>query len=322
MTVGYSSQKTILKINSGLCFTIFTVVLTALLILFMIILARWITIEKNIKNQFRSPSQDHKTLSPDRGFVPTFKNQEDLNKDISQMYHYHDCCYRENYCSLPGEILGKINYFKNKAKDAPNVVIFKNNNIIYCVFRSTKTKTEMKKDIEFNQIFGVHSGFRDIFNDIHPKIFTILNKNIDEDSKIIMFGHSLGGALIDLMSKMMISSYPNIWKKTLAFSSGAPRVFTPTRSDEFSSDKMIDNYYKIINDADVVNNLPSTVSSSEGFFRAGKKFFYKSFNNYSRIIRFNFVPETQLLDSHISCTYSENIWKMASKHFPCNLLSV
>lgn len=321
MTAGYSGPKTTLKISSGVCFTVFVVVLTALLILSMIVVARWITIEKNIKNQFRAPNQDHKSLSPDRGHVPKFAKSDELYRDISQMYHYHDCCYREDFCQLPGELLARISYSRNKSKESPNVVIFKKDDIVYCIFRSTKTKMEMKKDIDFSQVLGVHSGFRDIFNDVHPNVLRVINKHAEEGDKIILFGHSLGGALVDLTSKMIMTSYPSLWKRTLAFSSGAPRVFTPERSDEFSSDKMINNYYKIINDADVVNQLPSTVSSSEGLFRAGKKYFYKSFNNYSRIIRFNYVPETQLMDSHISLTYSENIWKMSDQKLPRNTLA-
>lgn len=304
-----STKTPTIRIQSGICYTFFAVVLSGLLILALVAISRYLTIEKHLKSQFRSPSQEYYSLSPDRGFIPLLDNQVQLNQDISQLYYYHDCCYRDNFQALPGTILKKIRYSKNKKTETPSVTIFKAENILFCIFRSTKTKTEMKKDVEMNQVVGMHSGIRDIYNDINQTLFDCIENNMD-CQKIVLFGHSLGGALVDITSNNMINLYPEMWKKTNAFSSGSPRVFTPERCDSFSNSKDIERYMKLVNEADMVNHLPVTVTVTGGLFRDGKKYFYKSFCNQSRIYRFNDVKETQILDSHISKTYSDNLWNL------------
>ena len=229
-----SGKGSTLRFQSGLCYTFFAVILSGLLILILVALSRYLTIEKHIKNQFRSPSQEYYSLSPDRGIVPRFQSQCELNKDISQIYYYHDCCYRGQFQSLPGQIVRKIQYSKNKQHETPSVVVFKNEGILYCIFRSTKTKVEMKKDVEMGQVGGMHAGIRDIYNDISPSVFDVIENEVSSEgdradacSRVILFGHSLGGALVDLVSYNMINQYPEIWSKTFAFSSGSPTFRWP-----------------------------------------------------------------------------------------------
>lgn len=307
-----------IKFNGGICFTFIVVCLASLLILSLVVISRWITIEMNIKNQFKMEILGDHSKSSNRNHIPTWNDEEKLNKDISQLYYYHDCCYREDYNSLPGKLECRIKYNNNKITDTPFITIFSTENegdkILYCIFRSTKTKTEMKRDVEFTQTNNIHDGFRKVYNDI---IVRFLNevKEVQSD-KIILFGHSLGGSIVDLVSSKLMSDYPEIWKKTFSFSSGSPRVYTPAYSDLMSKHKNIDRYVKIINEADMVNQLPATVTVLGGFFGSGTKYIYKSFFNEKRTIRFNEVIETQLLDSHISKTYSDFIWSMDSKELP------
>lgn len=298
-----------ISLKSGLCYTFFAVILSGLLILALVVLSRYLTIEKHLKNQFRSPSQEYYTVSPDRCITPAWTTQAEIHKDLSQVYYYHDCCYRNHFQALPGTLIKKIQYIKNKKNDSPSVTIFRVDDIVYCICRSTKTKWEMKKDVELFQISGIHAGFRDIYNDVSPTVFATLEAQADV-RRYIIFGHSLGGAIVDLISHNLIDKYPEIWSKTFAFSSGSPRVYTPELSDVFSFSLGIDRYIKLINEADMVNFLPVTVTVTGGLFRDGKKYFYKSFSNQTRIYRFNDVKETQILDSHVSKTYSDNLWNL------------
>ena len=315
-TVGYTASTTSYTINSGLCFTFFTVALAGLLILALIALAKWVTIEKHLKNQFRSPTQDFYSLSSNRDIVPTFSKQEEIGKDLAQMYYYHDCCYRNDFCGLPGTVVDKIQYTKNRNRDTPIVTIFKEGGVLYAVFRSTKTRIEMKKDTDMSQTHETHDGFRSIFNDVSTKFIASLKEHSRGCDKIVLFGHSLGGALVDLASDMMIHRYPRLWDKTFAISSGSPRVYTPDRMDEYSRLERINRYMKIVNEADMVNFLPVTVTVNGSLFRHGKKYFYKSFSNQSRIFRFNKVIQTQLMDSHISKTYADEVWETDGDMFP------
>lgn len=312
---------TTMQFSSGLCFTLFMVSIVSLLIITLCVIARFVTIEKQVKNQFKIPKVIHRCQSDNRGFIPLFRNQEELSADISQTYYYHDCCWRSNFIGLPGEIKDKIKYTANNQDDSPLVTIFKYDNILYCIYRSTKTKKEMMKDIEMSQMNEVHSGFRDIHNNTSSRVIASLNKHgMGDESdvdKIILFGHSLGGALVDLLSEDIIYRYPNLWNKMKVISSGSPRVFAPTRADEFSFMSEMDSYMKIENAADMVPSLPSTATTIEGILSTGKKFFYKSFSNKRRIHRFNFVKETQLVDSHLSSTYSDSLWNTPGLELPC-----
>lgn len=298
--------------NIGL--TILIVVSVSILVTILWALARAITIEKQVKNQFQLPQKYAKHHSPDRMAHPTFKDQDGLSSDLSQMYFYHDCIWRNSLVSLPGIIHNKIAYGKNSTKDPPICIVMEHDDILYIVFRSTKTTTEMMRDVDMSQVCDIHKGFRDIYNSISMDVIGSIKTHPKD--KVVIFGHSLGGALVDLLADELIRRYPEIWSKCQAISSGAPRVFSPNRADAFAYHANIYRYMKVINEADMVPFHPSTATTVEGMLSSGKKYFYKSFPNQKRIFRFNRVIETQVLDSHMSSTYSSAIWNTSPPEMP------
>jgi hypothetical protein len=300
--------------------TILIVVSVSILVTILWALARAITIEKQVKNQFQLPQKYAKHHSPDRLMMPTFTDQEGLPSDLSQMYFYHDCLWRNSIVSLPGKVIKKIAYRKNNAKDPPVCIIIEVDDIMYVLFRSTRTTVEMLRDIDMSQVCDIHKGFRDIYNSVSTDIIGCIKEHSKE--KVVIFGHSLGGALVDLLSDELIRRYSDVWQKCQAISSGAPRVFAPNRADSFAYHKDIDRYMKVINEADMVPFHPSTATTVEGLFSTGKKYFYKSFPNQKRIFRFNRVIETQVLDSHMSNTYSNAIWNTSHTELPVMYIDV
>jgi hypothetical protein len=287
-----------------------SIILITLIVMWVI--NQVITINKVVNNQFKLPRTGAKHHSPDRAIEPKFEHQSELPSDISQLYFYQDCVWRNTLTSIPGEITHKIHYRKNSKSDPPICISVNINNCTYILIRSTKTLQEKLKDIDVAQTNESHKGIRDIYNSINNDIINI----ITQYDKIVIFGHSLGGAIVDLLSYDLMNKHPNLWNKCKAISSGSPRVFSPCKSDSFSYHQSINNYTKIINEADVVPFHPSTATGVDGILSTGKKFFYKSFSNKRRIYRFNYVVETQALDSHMSSTYSNAIWNTSSYELP------
>jgi len=288
------------------------VIISSLLIISLWVLTRAITIEKLVRNQFQLPRNDAKHHAVDRNLSPKFENKEDLSSDLSQLYFYHDCVWRNSLVTLPHHITKKVHYRKNSSKDPPIGIFMVHENLTYLILRSTKTLPEKLKDIDIVQSMDSHKGIRDIYNSISLEIIDSLK----DCERVIIFGHSLGGALVDMLCYDLMHKYPEIWDRCISFSSGSPRVFSPSKSDSFSYHDNIHNYMKIINEADIVPFHPTTATGVDGILSTGKKYFYKSFSNKDRIYRFNYVMETQMLDSHLSSTYSRAIWHTPPNEFP------
>lgn len=316
MVIRKMSKETTMEFSRGMCFTLFVAVLVSLLIIVMCVVARVLTIERQVKNQFNMVKSDYRCRCESRGFIPRFKDQDNLPKDIAQMYYYHDSVWRNDRCAIPGEIVSTIHYKENSPDSPPSVLSFTESGILYVICRSTKTRPEMMRDVEMDQVGGIHSGIRNIYNNIQPELIQIIKEKSPMVNQVILFGHSLGAALVDMLVEEISHRYPNIWNKTKAFSSGGPRIFEPTKCDEFSFSKGIDRFIKIINEADMVPSMPSTATTVDGILSSGKKYFYKSFSNKERIYRFNIVRETQMIDSHMSLVYSEALYSSLGTDLP------
>lgn len=291
--------------------------LTCILLVCFCFISRYITIEKQIRNQFDLSKSDCECRCKNKNIDIKLDNNKVFNKELSQIYYYHDCIWRDEIEHIDSELLHTIKYNGNKEKDPPNVCIFKlNDDSAAIIFRSTKTHLEMIKDIDVKQVNGMHSGIKSIYDDIKSDIYFFLNTTHTEWKNILLFGHSLGGGLVDMLSYDLMCNHPELWSKCIGISSGGPRIFDPMRCDHFSNHEYINRFIKVINVADIVPCMPSTSTTVEGVVSRGKKYFYKSFSNESRIFRFNVVKETQLIESHMSLVYSDMLWESKYTELP------
>lgn len=286
--------------------TALVIILTALLIVILCCTAKFITIEKQIKHQLRPPKCPKRQYAINRKHTPLFNEQLSLNKDISQLYYYHDLCLRGELANIPGTIIARIYNTKDKkdAKNSPSCVVFDieedSETIRYFIFRCTKTKYEVTKDMDYSQRNGTHKGILDIYSKIEEELLG----HIKESNKNILFGHSLGGAIVDILAEHLTRMNKNLWKSCYAISSGSPRVFSPELSMEIEQRVELNRYIKIINEADMVTTLPTSVTTKNGLFSIGKRFFFRGLSNPERIFRFNEVVKRQLIDAHMTSTYS------------------
>ena len=293
-------------------------IVSVLLIVALCILARAIAIERIVRSQFQLPKDNPIHHSIDRKFLPSFNVHGEISGEISQMYYFHDCIWRNVLVDLPGSLTKLIKYSKNSNKDPPIAVFIDVDNITYLIIRSTKTTPEKLKDIDVSQSCGSHKGIKSIYDSISSDLI----EGIAKSDNVVIFGHSLGGAIVDILSYDLMTNHPELWQKCKTFSSAAPRVFAPSKSDDFSYNCKIGNYMKIINEADVVPFHPTTATTVNGLLSTGRKYFYKSFSNKERILRFNCVIETQALDSHLSSAYADSIWNIPHCEIPMMLNSI
>lgn len=308
-----------IKITKTTILAFCVVILIIALILVLCCVANFISLEKRIKAQLQPANQkSHLTVSVDRGYTPKFSSEKELAFDIAQMYHYHDLTHYGRQSEIRGDIKAEIYNDNDTDRIAPSVLVFTamsgnegngtERKLMFVICRSTKTKFEADKDLDLAQENGTHKGIRSIYMSLrHKTMNAIIDNNTDEIKGIVLFGHSLGGALVDLFSLQLMTN-EELWNKCIAISSGGPRLFTPSLCDAWSNLPGLSRYMKIINAADMVPSMPNTVTAIDGVFGTGKKYCYKGFANEKRILRMNEVVENMLVDSHNSCTYSKTIW--------------
>lgn len=104
----------------------------------------------------------------------------------------------------------------------------------------------------------VHTGFYKQFEAVRNELDREIENyhdELNEDTKIIFSGHSLGGALATLSSLYYAVKYPKIEVNCVTF--GSPRV----GCDDFASlfNKKITNSYRYVNDNDPVPCVPTSI---------------------------------------------------------------
>lgn len=154
------------------------------------------------------------------------------------------------------ENLYNIQTFNNELDVNGFYAYDKDNKKLYISFRGTECKF---KDIIFDLLFKklyifkgvkVHSGFLLTYLSIRQKLLSLI---IDSDiEKIVVTGHSMGGALATLCAFDMKNKFEN--KSVECFTFGSPRVGNRNFSKEYN--KMNIYSFRVVNGSDVVENLP------------------------------------------------------------------
>ena len=238
--------------------------------------------------------------SEDLNISPLFTDPAVFHKEIAQLCYYHDQVAQNQTAGLGGSVLAALPLSGNAASAPPLVVVFQRGSIRYVILRGSKTKQEDALDLKVRQshlpgVGAVHRGFAEAFTGIKTDLLSSL---VGDYSKLVIFGHSLGAALANVLACYLMKNLPGVWAKCLAFACAPPRVFSldvdlPTNTQ----------LYQIINDADVVPTLPLSVTD------LGKDsvYYYKGIT--ANQIRLNSVQKT-LVKCHITRTYAEALAAM------------
>ena len=114
------------------------------------------------------------------------------------------------------------------------------------VFRGTEPTSweDIKADVQFRKIGGIHRGFRAALDDVWNQLIDDYNKNAS-GKQLLVTGHSLGAALATLYSHRICDS------NSVCYTFGSPRTGTPKQTK-----KMLFTAYRFRNNNDIVTKVP------------------------------------------------------------------
>lgn len=105
---------------------------------------------------------------------------------------------------------------------------------------------------EFDTQYNVHMGFCSYADKLWPGLLQILQQNGDTNAPLYLTGHSLGGAVITLLSHRLCMNNPD---RVIMYTFGQPRVGKVPFRDDF--EKQVPRAYIVQRFGDEVPHLPS-----------------------------------------------------------------
>jgi triacylglycerol lipase len=164
------------------------------------------------------------------------------------------------------KVLPKAVFIENKKTDTQCYVLVLNSNTLLIAFRGTQQMKDWLTDINAFHVdcdmtvpYGnkksrimVHKGFIKAYKSVRDEIHKHVRKmSAKKDFKIIVCGHSLGGALATNCAVDMQYNYTN---NVEAYVSGNPRV--GNKAFVKSYNERVPNTYRTFMRTDIVPNLP------------------------------------------------------------------
>jgi len=197
---------------------------------------------------------------------------------------------------------------------------------VYLVFRGTQMKSVANwiENLHVSQdlyicLFSercchhckIHTGFLNMLEWIEDKLHAsdYWKKFIDENKKINIIGHSLGGALATIVSVHYLNTYEH-WNpdNVHVYTFGSPRVGNLNFSMYF--DKNIKNKYRVVNRYDIIPHLPPNIKFLDHFpeyIHVGNEYWINNnfiklctntSNEYNEDFSCSFNAEKTLLSDH------------------------
>lgn len=154
----------------------------------------------DINRNFFLPSEDASNVnSPASGLVFLLMNAQYLFspvkfKELALSLSYKDAQKRDQRTFTDG-------HFINSDVSDAQVTILESSNSYFVIFQGTTTMTDWIQNVDFipnpnkkNEFY--HPGFLKIFDSVQEKIINVLNQH--PEKKVVLTGHSLGGALAQI----------------------------------------------------------------------------------------------------------------------------
>ena len=138
------------------------------------------------------------------------------------------------------------------------VFVAENDAEMYIVFRGSKGFRDWianMKILKSKTDFGkVHSGFMDAFVVVREKIFTAMVRARENNKKLYLSGHSLGGALATIAAA---DSNFNIGSTPIEgiYTYGMPKTSNRTAANYINSN-FGSRFFRFVNDRDIVTRIP------------------------------------------------------------------
>lgn len=163
-----------------------------------------------------------------------------------------------SYGKCPVQLLN-IRPDLNKDVNLAYILYNKDKNILLIIFSGTSNICTAGIDIDYNQIevtgilnyesgMKVHKGIYSGYMSIRTQLIEVIKRYLSNNPKIIITGHSLGGA-ISILCTLDLAFYQPI---NYAFAS--PLIFNPKSSEVFKN--LVKNSYRIVNLSDLVTLSP------------------------------------------------------------------
>lgn len=214
-----------------------------------------------------------------------------------------------------------IKFISDETTDA-QLYIWIKKNTCYITIRGTKGFRDILHDLsisskQYKDNIYIHNGFFRQFCAIKDDIDMFILNNIIDIENFVVAGHSLGGALAQIIAPYVSENY---FKKVTCHTFGSPRVGNDKFVEWF--DLNIKDNYRVSNKSDIVSSIPIKYNfnhTMNGYFTINKKCrihlsnhkkdtpWYKRLFTSLRLL--NFTPKKD----HSCSIYIERLGKIINK---------
>lgn len=187
--------------------------------------------------------------------------------DFKKLALLADLVYSDKNCVTELEKTGFTDVEFHKTKGDLECVLAKEGYTIYIAFRGTEASLkDIKTDFKFSKTdfegFKAHKGFVKSYSEIRDEVVTYVNGKLSDldilrGGKIVILGHSLGGALANLCAVHLVTSKPYFAETIQLVTFGSPKVF----GYNYSLFKIYNSIetYRFVNGDDLVTKAPPMI---------------------------------------------------------------